>query len=264
MRKYRLKQITFLDGFALGVFCATEVFLVVFMQLDLGIKNDAWVGFVGTMVVAGFSIGAAYIALRGNRLQISQANDIEDERRHNALIAARAVLPAILAEMSLVARNNLMLRFQPGHAPLGFHAPPPTAFQPLPETAIPGLKECIEHADEVSQDRLANILRHFQVQQSRLQHVGVAVLQPNVTQMTVDLHQAISDAIGWAVIYALISEAFAFARGSSVAIPANLNPDSVQSAFAAAGVVPAMYPLLEQVLQVRIDGNRLEREWSDP
>lgn len=264
MRKYRLKQITFIDGFALGAFCATEIFIVAFMVLDLSLKHEAWVGFFGNMIVAGFSIGAAFIALRGNRLQILQSNDIEDERKRSSLVAARAVLPAILAEMSLVARNNLMLRFQPGHAPVGFSAPPATVFQPLPESVIPGLKECIEHADEIAQDRLANILRHFQVQQAREQHVGVAVIQPHATQMTLDLHHAISDAIGWAVIYALISEAFAFARGSSATIPAALNPDNVHGAFAAAGIVSAMYPLLQQVLLTRINENRLEREWVDP
>ncbi|MEP9399779.1 hypothetical protein ABLE86_20755 [Mesorhizobium sp. KR2-14] len=261
MRKYRLKQITFLDGFALGAFCAAEVFLVVFMMLDWPLKSDAWVGFVGSIVVAGFSIGAAYIALRGNRTQISQTNDIEDERRHNKLVAARAILPAILSELSIVARNNLMLRFHPGHTPVGFHVPHPTAFQALPDSIIPDLKECIEHADSVSQDRLANILKHFQVQQARQAAVGIGVILPHITGLTAATHDAISDAIGWAVVYGLVGEAFSYARGTANSIPPRIDPETVRGAFTLAGVVTGMYPNVDQLLELRIAGDRLERQW---
>lgn len=261
LRKYRLKQITFLDGFALGAFCAAEVFLVVFMILDWPLKHDAWVGFLGNIVVAGFSIGAAYIALRANRLQIRQTNDIEDERRHNKLVAARAVLPAILSELSIVARNNLMLRFHPGHTPVGFHVPTPTAFQPLPDSIIPGLKECIEHADSVAQDRPANILKHFQVQQARQSGVGIGVILPHAAGFTATTHDAISDAIGWAAVYGLVGEAFSYARGTATSIPSRIDPESVRSAFASAGVVTGMYPNVDQLMERRIAEDRLERQW---
>ncbi|MGO8096686.1 hypothetical protein [Rhizobium leguminosarum] len=261
MRRHRLKQITFLDGAALGAFFATEIFLIAFMMLDLGLKDESWVGFFGSIVVSGFSVGAAYIALRGNRIQITQTNDLENERRANSLVAARAVLPAILGEMSLVARNNLMLRFQPGHVPVGFDAPQPNAFQPLSENVIPHLKECIEHADKISQERLANILRHFQVQQARQQHIGIGLIQPNSAELQFDILQAITDAIGWAIIYALISDAFAFARGSRMPIPATLSPERLSEAFVAAGIILEMYPHLQQILQSIIEENRLERQW---
>lgn len=263
MRKYRHKQITYFDGIALGAFLATLAFLIIFWAIDLlPPKSDAWVGFMGNMIVAAFSIGAAYIALTGNRTQIKQTNDLEDERRNNALVAARAVLPAILSEMAAVARNNLKLRFQTGHSPIGFSVPNPTAFQRLPETIIPDLKGCIEHADCVSQDRLANILRHFQVQQVRENDAGVGAIAPHLSTLTLDVHHAISDAIGWAVVYGLISDAFAYARGAAPAIPACINPDHVRGAFAVAGITVEIYPNLIQILEERILHGRLERQWS--
>ncbi len=261
MRHYRLKQITYFDGVALGMFIATLGFLILFAMLDFPMENSAWIGMLGSFVVALFSIAAAFLALRGNRLQIIQSNDIENERRYNKLVAARAVLPAILSELSNVARNNLMLRFHPGHTPIGFHTPAPTAFQPLPDSIIPGLKECIEHADGVSQERLANILKHFQVQQARQSNVGVGTIHPYVTGFTATTHDAIFDAIGWAVVYGLVGEAFSYARGTEASIPPRLSPDSVQGALASAGVVTGMYPNLDAILLHHITENRLERQW---
>lgn len=265
MRRHRLKQVTFFDGIALGAFLATFAFLLAFCFIDLlPPKSDAWVGFLGNMVVAAFSLGAAYLALGGNRLQILQTNDIEDERRENALIAARAVLPALLSEMSAVARNNLLLRFQPGHGAIGSAVVHPTAFMRLPESIIPDFKQCIEYADRGSQERLANILRHFQVQQVRENDAGIGVIAPNHGPLTLDEHTAISDALGWAVLHGLVSDAFGYARGSDERIPLSANPSNVRSAFVVAGLSVDNYPLLMQILEDRILTNRLERRWDTP
>lgn len=264
MRKHRLKQITFFDGFALGAFCASEIFLIVFMIIDTPLENEAWVGFVGNMVVAGFSIGAAYIALRGNRLQISQTNDIEDERREDSLIAARAVLPAVLSQICSVASNNLRLRFPPDTAPLGSDLVPATVFQRLPDDVIPPLKECIQHADGTSQERLANILRHFQVLTARSRS-NQSIIEPTLgpTTTTLELQSAFSDAIGWATVYALAEDAFGFARGSKPSIPATLDPARVRSAFLLAGIMLENYPNLEAILNNRIANGRIETNWQD-
>jgi hypothetical protein len=264
VRKFRLKQITYLDGFAAGAFWTTLVFLIVFMILDFPISEPAWIGMLGSFIVALFTIGAAFFALKGNRLQIMQTNDIEDERGRNSLVAAKAVLPAILSEISTVASNNLRLRFQAAHTSSGFGLSPATVFQPLPENIIPGLKECIEHADEVSQDRLANILRYFQVLQARRHFADICLIPTQTTALTPDTHNAISDAIGWATVYALVSEAFPFARGALSPIPSALNPDRVRGAFLSAGIMLDNYPNLQTILEDRIAANRLERSWIDP
>ncbi len=262
MRKYRLKQVTYWDGLALGAFLATELFLFIFWAIDLlPPKSDAWVGFIGNITVASFSLFAAFFALRGNRVQISQTNDIEDERRQNALIAARAILPAILSEMSAVARNNLQLRFRPGDGVIGDASPHATNFKRLPDAILPDLKQCIEFADKRSQERLANILRHFQVQQAKEMDAGIGVIYPHIGPATYAETQAISDAIGWAVIHGLVGEAFAFARGGPDPIPSALNPESVLSAFIIADLLVENYPSLERTLKVRISDNRLERNW---
>lgn len=268
MRKFRISQISFLDGFALGAFCATELFLIVFMVIDLRLVDEDWIGFVGNMVVAGLSILAAYIALRGNRLQLQQANDIEDERGRKSLAAARAVLPAILSQLSSVATNNIKLRFKSDEDDVmsdetDTQDRAPLAFMHLPENIVPGLKECIQHADDISQDRLANILRHFQVQQAREFDAGIGVIEAYAEKLTMKQHKAISDAIGWAVVHRLISEAFSYSRGTAEFIPPKIRPDGVRTAFSQAGIVLEMYPLLQDILEKRIQSGRLERDWDD-
>lgn len=262
MRRKREKEISSLRSFVDGAFFATIIFLLLFMVIDFKIKDETWISVFGSFVVAAFTIAAAWVALRGNRVQITQNNDLEDERRENSLIAARAVLPSLLSEMATVARNNLMFRFAPGHEPAGFRIPRPTAFHRMPESIIPELKQCIQYADSISQDRLANILRHFQVQQVRETEVGAHLIAPSEHQLTFDNHRVISDAIGWAVVYGLIVDAFAYARGTTSAIPASLNPEFVRHAFDVGGVYLPQYPLVDNILKDRIKNNLLERQWD--
>lgn len=131
----------------------------------------------------------------------------------------------------------------------------------MPNSIIPDLKECIEHADGVSQDRLANILKHFQVQQARQSGVAIGAILPHVNGFTATTHDAISDVIGWAVVYGLVGEAFAYARGTTTSIPPRVDPETVRGAFASAGVVTGMYPNVDHLLELRIADNRLERQW---
>lgn len=223
-----------------------------------------WVGVFGNILIAVFSIAAAFLALRGNRLQILQTNDVEDERRTNSLAAARAVLPAALSQICSSAMNNLRLHFASGHQPIGQQLPAVTEFQPLPESVISPIQVCIEHADGISQERLANVLRHFQVLQAR--HLGseTSLIEPyqQLADISLPLHNAISQAIGWAVIYALASDAFGFARGTEAAIPSTLQPDRVRGAFLLSGVVLELYPNLQQLLNGRIQGGRVEQDWA--
>ncbi|MBK3745872.1 hypothetical protein G3A39_42745 [Paraburkholderia aspalathi] len=263
MRKYRIKQITYFDGFAAGMFFASIVFLIVFMILDFPITGSAWVAFFGSIIVSIFSITAAFLALRGNRLQIKQTNDIEDERRRNSLIASKAVLPAILSQICSLASNNLRLHFPPVAAPIGGNLAPAITYQPLPDDLIPAFKECIEYADCTSQERLANILRHIQVAQARRKVPNDYIMQQSVglAPLTLELHTAISESIGWAVIYALTEDAFAFARGSDNPIPAAIKPERVRGAFIQSSIPLETFPNLVHTLKLRSDGGRLEIDW---
>ncbi|RVI52154.1 hypothetical protein [Sinorhizobium meliloti] len=262
MNRPKDKRLNYLDGFAAGAFISTLVFLITFMFIDFHLKDDDWVSFFGNLVVALFSIGAALFALEGNRAQMRQASEIEEDRRQRSLAAARAVLPAILSELCLIAMNNMRLRFAEGHLPIGYELPPATAFQTVPDHIIQVLKEVIQNSDPLSQERLSNILRHFQVFQARRTGAEAAIIEPHVDALTLPVYSAISEVIGWAVIYAMTSSAFGFARGIQATIPRSIEPSDVRSAFFSAGVVLESYPNLEQILATRTAEGRLELNWA--
>jgi hypothetical protein len=63
MRHLRLKRLSYLDGIALGLFLAAAAFLILFMLIDWKI-GEAWIGVAGNMLVAIFSVGAAFLGKR--------------------------------------------------------------------------------------------------------------------------------------------------------------------------------------------------------
>ncbi|UVC10174.1 hypothetical protein IHQ71_06095 [Rhizobium sp. TH2] len=264
MKYAREKQVSSLRSFVDGAFWTTIVFLTVFMLLDFKLSEAAWIGMLGSIVVAIFTIAAAWFALAGSRAQINQNYDLEEERRLNSLIAARAVLPAILSEMITAAQNNIRLSFEPGHGPIGSKLPDATFFMPIPTDLIPPYKQCIEHADPCSQERLANVLRYFQVEQARHRSREIQQLQPALQKVayTVQMHDAISSAIGWAVIHALIGDIFKYARGSQPSIPMSLDANKVREAFLLAEITLEMYPNLVEILEGRINAGSIERNWA--
>lgn len=267
MRRQREKEVSSLRRFVDGAFFATLVFLALFMALDSKIKDETWIGVFGSFVVAAFTIAAAWVALSGNRAQIKQTNDVEDERLQNSLIAARAILPSILSELTRITLNNLLLIFPDNRAPSGNDTPKPKVFLRLPDDILPPLKECIQYADPVSQERLANILRHFQVYEARRGNRTRHTLRPlhldNPPPPNARELSAISNAIGWAVIYGLVSDAYGFARGSRPSIPSTVTADRVRGAFLSAGIMLDEYPHLQTALENRIARRRLEQDWSN-
>lgn len=258
----RRKQVGYFDGVALGLFLATFVFLFAFMFIDFHLEDDDWVSFFGNIVVALFSIGAAWLALQGNKAQLNQVADLEEERRLRSLAAARAMLPAVLSEICKVTQNNLRLRFASGHEVIGLDLPAATVFQALPEGVIPVFKEVIQYADTLTQDRLSNILRHFQVFEARRTGAEIVVLQPLATEGQLATYNAISEVLGWAVVYAMTESAFHFARGASSSIPTSVGAADVRRAFFSAGIMVENYPLIEQRLEARAQEGRLELRWE--
>ncbi|MDF2372675.1 MAG: hypothetical protein P1V21_17970 [Rhizobiaceae bacterium] len=263
MKRQTVKVRNYLDGLALGALVSTLLFLVLFMVLDFHLDDDKWVSLLGNIVVALFSSGAALIALRGIRLQVSQAAKREEDRRERSLAAARAMLPATLSELCQIALNNMRLRFETGGEPIGIDLPPPTDFHPLPDHVIPILKDVIQHADPISQERLSNILRHFQVLQARRVGADISTIAPNNGDVSsVPDHNAISDAMSWAVVYSLVADAFGYARGSQSSIPESVNADRVREAFIHGGVVLESYPNVENILNIRSAEGRLDIDWT--
>jgi hypothetical protein len=244
--------LSYLDGIALGLFLAAAAFLILFMLIDWKI-GEAWIGVAGNMLVAIFSVGAAFLALRGTRIQVQHANDIEEERREDMLAAARAMLPGALSTICGTAKANLRGGFMQGDL---FGSKDTEEFpRSLPESVFQILKDCIQYADPITRRRLASLLSTYQIVTSRNPpSQTVKALRTGAIQD----HNLISRAIGWALIYALAEHGFEFARGKAKTIPAAMSPDRVRSAFFLAGVPIENYELLEKLLEERIAGNRVE------
>ena len=274
MRTNKLAR-NYIDGIAFGVFLTAIAFLVLFLFIDIGLTSESRIGFLGNIFVAIFSLAAALIALGGIQSQISHASkieaerrlhtdNIEEERRHNSLTAAKAFLPSMLSTLSSIAINNLRLDFGPGPTIIGNQLPVAEAYIPLPTDIIPAFKECIQHAEQPSQQRLSNILSHFQVSDARQTSLTTETIQENIqlNETNMDTHNAIKLTIGWAVVHALVNEAFHYARSGKVEIPPAVDPANVRSAFVQAQIYLENYPNVEAILQDRIDGNRLEHDWD--
>jgi hypothetical protein len=240
-----------LDGLALGAFLATIVWLIVHMLFEFGLSDENRLDFIGTIVVAGFSLGAALIALRGVRSQIATTQQIELERRERALFASKAIFAAELAPLFEVAINNIRLHFENVALAVGDPLPPPAGLKIMPPGITGIFKQVIENADPISQDRLANILKHCQVYQARDGMSRHHVIKAFNERMTLDTHNAMSSAIGWAVIHAMISDAIRYARGVDDSVASSVSEKDIRSAFTQSEVFLEAYPTLDKIIQTR-------------
>lgn len=263
---HRLLQLKFCNGFIFGALVSLIFCFTLFTFLDFHLSVDAWISIFGSFLIAAFSISAALIALRGNRIQIDALRDIEEFRRENALAAAKAILPATLSEICRISQANMKLRFHASDLSINLNVIDSeeiqtNEFELLPENLIFQLKECILHADQISRNHLSEILRNFQVLQARRITGDKYVLEVNDDKLSLDNHSAISEVIGWATVYALTENIFEYARGVADVVP-KMDPSRVEKAFLIGGIALENYPLLHNLLTSRIKEGRIENNWK--
>jgi len=80
-------------------------------------------------------------------------------------------------------------------------------------------------------------------------------------RMTLDTHNAMSSAIGWAVIHAMISDAIRYARGVDDSVASSVSEKDIRSAFTQSEVFLEAYPTLDKIIQTRAVENHLELDW---
>ncbi len=250
---HRVMQIGFGNGFVAGAIFSILVCMLIFVVIDFNLESDAIISIIGSLSISIFSLTAAWIALRGNRAQILIAQDLEIERRASDLKSAKAILPATLSEVCRIARNNIRARFiGANHAEI---------YQPLSQALITQISETLRYADPQSSELLANIIRHIQVMDARRGEFDDARLTPD-GELTASSLRAISDAIGWATIYALSESAFPYARGACATV-SRINTDRVRSAFLFAGIHLENYEHLSRALERRIAAGSIETDWGE-
>ncbi len=87
------------------------------------------------------------------------------------------------------------------------------------------LEKCIEFADEGSGERLAGIIRTYQVLIARMQS------RHFTRSITGEERQRASEAVNWAILYRRIEDVFKYARGEVNKIPTILTEPNTHGIF---------------------------------
>ena len=251
----RYASLTSLNGVVLGVFLASEFFLVVFWLIDITKNDDAFRSYFNTILTIAATALAALIALLGVSYQIRDVRERDVRDRDAALVAANSLLPMALHDLIEVCDHNIRRNFDGSDL--------------IPNIAqVEGVKTCrsetmevlkasIQHADRCAQTRLSNIIRNYQVTLARTEQVsGKPLVSAFEEAQWVD-YERNYDAVSWASLKALIGEAFPYSRENSKPIPALANADHVSDALGTAGLDFELFPNLKIVHDVRKEACRL-------
>jgi hypothetical protein len=158
--------------------------------------------------------------------QILQTEQLAADQRKRRARAARAMLPLALSELAGHATaciqglynlrpyfqsNGSLDRSQTGNRPSTWTVPR------LPENVLSLLKECIEFSDDSPAEMMTKLIRHFQVQNSRLtEDMSRFRLNDGVRLLVwANIQLAIGDA---AELYARAGALYPFARGDALKV----------------------------------------------
>ncbi|MBN9068359.1 MAG: hypothetical protein J0H60_18400 [Rhizobiales bacterium] len=251
---------TFIDGLALGVFITLLVLFSLAITFNLHIFGNNSDNYIQTILTSLAAIGAAYLALQGIQNQIQQNFEIEDKRRRNSLLAARASLPLTLSALVRISRSVLRAIMD------GQSLSPKELVDSIEDPhVLASLTRCIEFADGETGERLSQIMRYIQLVRARFdQKYFIGIYLKNETSWNIVNHNRTSYIIDWTILIALCNCTFRFARGSEPTVQNSLELNDVINAINTSGVFLEEYPLLEQVIQERSASGRLERDFSKP
>ncbi|KSV81678.1 hypothetical protein N181_28075 [Sinorhizobium fredii USDA 205] len=214
-----------MNGVVLGVFLASEFFLVVFWLIDITKNDEAFRSYFNTILTIAATALAALIALLGVSHQVRDIRERENRDREAALVAANSLLPMALHDLVEVCDHNIRRNYDGSDL--------------IPNMAqVEGVKTCrsetmdvlkasIQHADQRAQVRLSNIIRNYQVTLARTEQVyGKPLATALEEEQWVD-YERNNDAVSWASLKALVSEGFPYARENSKPIPGRADADLV-------------------------------------
>ncbi|HRK66777.1 MAG TPA: hypothetical protein PKY73_04425 [Hyphomonas sp.] len=185
---------------------------LVFVFVGIGSSERFWSAYGTTLITTVGALLGALLAVAAVMAQIEAGNAIEEGRLRRRVIAVRALLPTTLSEWTQQIEATLRLldgvRLTGDHTSTGGLS---GAFR-LTGDAAKIISDNIEAVDFCDGDRLANLLRHQQVIQARLQDFERE--RPRVHDETVNM--LIANCL---LLRALVSDCFDFARGAQEHIP---------------------------------------------
>jgi len=186
-----------LNNIALGALLGTELTLIFACSMDWGMRASIE-KHLGAAFSASATLLAATIAISGVLRSIEHQRLSSEYARHRSLAAAKSTLSLALVQLSDIClngiRNSLGINSE-GRTPDELLA----GIQSSPEVLLT-LKQCIEFADNASGDRLANLVRHYQVYRSR--HIGA------MARDRPEHPERVESAADWAVLFRLVDDCF--------------------------------------------------------
>lgn len=242
-------KLGFFDKFTSGLLVGGTAAFLLASRIDESVSErvaENWVQF--SSVVA--AIIAALIALLGVQRQISLQTKLENERRASDLAAAKMQLPLALSEITAFSKSKIQEVFDVSH--LADEQKLPT-LDSISSGTLDVLKECIKYADPISANKLASIVRIYQVRMVWESDGGLARIRPIPEEQGLEEINAVYHAIEWAVVYAICEDAFDFARGRSRSIPKELDTQKIYQAFNICYTYPENYTSVEERLERYIE-----------
>ena len=204
---------------------------------------------LGAAFSAGATLLAATIAISGVLRSIEHQRLSSEHTRNRSLAAAKSTLSLALVQLSDICLNGI--RNSLGISSAGRTPDELVAeIQSSPELLLT-LKQCIEFADNASGDRLANLVRHYQVYRSRHIHA--------LAQERPEHPERVSSAADWAVLFRLVEDCFDYAHGDAMDIPQAMTNRNLTGVFSMRLFISrGRYPGLEVEIERRHRHDSLE------
>lgn len=209
-------------GFVLGAVSGGVLEAIIPISRTFFLGNDGRLQWE-TLVTGAFALAAAFVTALYLRKQIRQTQTLADDRRRRRERAALATLPLALSELSEYASSCIkeLYDIRPY-----FKAGVTTtidmserqrrltawALPPLSNDLLSSLKECIEFADDAPAQAMISLIRHLQIQRTRLRDYISRAHGNNPSHLLV-LANIEGAMYGAAEVHARASALFSFARG---------------------------------------------------
>jgi hypothetical protein len=205
-----------------------------------------WLTEFQTLFTGVAAVAAAVLSVRAVRDQITSSEKaVQRQIDHSTLIeearldakrdAARTSLPLTLSSICDYAQASaLALRALRQHTqnrrPADVANPP--VFPPVPEQAVQGIKEMVEHLPKADRMLFSSMVGEIQVHSARVRDLGRPISRRR------RLHQSDYEIYvgNCALIYAQASSLFDFARGEATTAPHQVDAEFIESAFAEFGI----------------------------
>jgi hypothetical protein len=201
----------------------TAIVAVLLMILGLHDATIANVKYWETLLTGAMALAGAIATVHWIQRQIDQAREQEADRIERALFAARATMPAALADIVKFAAQGLIALKRIPQAsqyrtliklPEGWTAPP---LPSVPSYAVEVIRACIETADTDTREQMADLLRHLQICNSRLRGVFEEEFVPG-SRYALGVHEMHAHLADFVELHLRSDQMISYARGETASI----------------------------------------------